>query len=139
MTGQQKNNRTLLSPRNTLVAQRVKSLQCGRTRFDPWVGKIPWRRKWQPTLLFLSRKSHGWRSLAGYSPWGCKELDTTEVTSLHIYHQNEDPTEKPVITFWNPDAYQNHLEIFWKIQILRYCLFFFFFKAPDMLLISSHV
>ena len=77
-----------ISPRNTLVAQRVKSLQCGRTRFDPWVGKIPWRRKWQPTALFLSRKSHGRRSLAGYSPWGCKELDTTEETSLHIYHQN---------------------------------------------------
>ena len=114
-----------ISPRNTLVAQRVKSLQCGRNRFDPWVGKIPWRRKWQPTALFLSRKSHGRRSLAGYSPWGCKELDTTEETSLHIYHQNSDPTEKPVITFWHPDACQNHLEIFWKIQILRYWLFFF--------------
>ena len=45
--------------------------------FNPWVGKIPWRRKWQPTLVFLPGKSHGRRSLAGYSPWGCKELDTT--------------------------------------------------------------
>ena len=43
-----------------------------RPRFDPWVGKIPWRRKWQPTPVFLSAKSHGQRSLVGYSPWGRK-------------------------------------------------------------------
>ena len=46
--------------------------------FDPWVMKIPWRRKWQFTPVFLPRKFHGQRSLAGDSPWGCKE---TEVTS----------------------------------------------------------
>ena len=53
-------------------------LQCGRPGFNPWVGKIPWRRKWQPTLVFLPGKSHGWRSLVGYRTWGCKESDTTE-------------------------------------------------------------
>ena len=47
-------------------------------RFDPWVGKIPWRRKRQPTPVFLPGESHGQRSLAGYSPWGRRELDTTE-------------------------------------------------------------
>ena len=41
------------------------------------VRKIPWRRKWQPTPLFLPRKSHGQRSLTGYSSWGCKESDST--------------------------------------------------------------
>ena len=60
-------------------------LQCGRTRFDPWVEKIPWRRKWQPTPVFLPGKSHGRRSLAGYSPWGCKESDTTEAISLFFF------------------------------------------------------
>ena len=40
-------------------------------------GEIPWRRKWQPTLVFLSGKPHGQRSLAGYSPWRCKESDLT--------------------------------------------------------------
>ena len=49
-----------------------------RHSFNPWIRKIPWRRKWQPTPVTLPRKSHGWRSLAGHSPWGCKELDTTE-------------------------------------------------------------
>ena len=96
-------------------------LQCGRPGFDPWVGKSPWRRAWQPTPVFMGflggsdgtesacsardldsipglRKSpggghgsslqysglenpHGQRSLAGYSPWGCKESDTTEPLS----------------------------------------------------------
>jgi len=42
--------------------------------FDPWVGKIPWRRKWQTTPEFLPGKSHGQRSLVGYSPWVAKSL-----------------------------------------------------------------
>ena len=51
-----------------------------RHRFDPWLRKIPWRRAWQPTPVFLSGESHGQRSLAGYSPRGCTELDVTEAT-----------------------------------------------------------
>ena len=47
---------------------------------DPWVWKIPWRRAWQPTPVFLSGEPHGQRSLAGYSPWGHTEWDTTEAT-----------------------------------------------------------
>ena len=46
--------------------------------FDPWVGKIPWGRKWQLTLVFLPGESQGQRSQVGQSPWGFKELDTTE-------------------------------------------------------------
>ena len=46
--------------------------------FDPWVKKMPWRRKWQPTPVILPGKFHGLRRLVGYSPWGCKESDTTE-------------------------------------------------------------
>ena len=46
--------------------------------FDLWVGKISWRREWLPTPVFLPGKSHGQRSLAGYSPWDGKELNTTE-------------------------------------------------------------
>ena len=50
----------------------------GRPRFNPWVRKIPWRRKWQPTPAFLPGKSPGQRSLAGYSPQDCEESDMTE-------------------------------------------------------------
>ena len=46
--------------------------------FDPWVGRIPWRREWQPTPVFLLGESHGQRNLEGYSPWGRKESDTAE-------------------------------------------------------------
>ena len=53
---------------------------------DPWVRKIPWRRKWQPTPAFLPGESHGQRSLAGYSPLGPKELDMTEwLTHTHTH------------------------------------------------------
>ena len=51
-----------------------------RHRFHPWGRKIPWRRIWQPTPVFLPGESHGQRSLAGYSPQGRKESDTTEAT-----------------------------------------------------------
>ena len=47
--------------------------------------EISWRRKWQPTPVFLPGKSHGQNSLVGYSPWGCKELDTTEWLSMHAH------------------------------------------------------
>ena len=57
--------------------------QCRRHKrcgLDPWVGKIPWKKAWLPTPVFLPRESHGQRSLMGYSPKGLKELDKTEVT-----------------------------------------------------------
>ena len=70
----------------SLVAQRLKCLPAmWETRFNPWVGKIPWRRKWQPTSVFLPGESHGRRSLVGYSPQGCKELDTTEWLHFHFH------------------------------------------------------
>ena len=49
-----------------------------RPGFNPWVGKIPWRREWQLTPVFLPGAFHGQRSLVGYSPWGHKESDMTE-------------------------------------------------------------
>ena len=69
----------------SLVAKMVKKkihLQCTRPGFDPLVGKIPWRREWLLTPVFLPREFHGQRSLAGYSSWGHKESDMTEWLSL---------------------------------------------------------
>ena len=51
--------------------------QCRRLRFDPWSGKIPWRRKWQPTPVFFPVKSHVCRSFVDYNPWGCQGLNVT--------------------------------------------------------------
>ena len=56
--------------------------RCRRPGFDPWVRKIPWRRKWQPNPVFLPGKSHGQWSLAGHRPWGLKETDTTELFKI---------------------------------------------------------
>ena len=54
--------------------------RCKRYRFDFWVGKIPWRKAWQSTPVFLPGEAHGQRSLTGYSPQGLTESDMTEVT-----------------------------------------------------------
>ena len=71
---------------------KESACQCKRLRrlgFDPWVRKIPWRRKWQPTPVFLPGESHGQRSLEGYSPLGPEESDMTERLSLHTYTTEE--------------------------------------------------
>ena len=59
------------------LSGKEPSCQCRRRGFHLWVGKIPWRRKWQPTPVFLPGKSHGQRRWTGYGPWGHKESDTT--------------------------------------------------------------
>ena len=58
--------------------KKLPACQCRRHGFDPWVGKIHWRRKWQTTPVFLPGKFHGQSSLVGYSPWGHK----TDMTSM---------------------------------------------------------
>ena len=74
------------------MAQQVKNppANAGDTgdSFEPWIRKIPWKRKWQPAPVFLPGKSHGQQTLVGYSPWGRKELDMTTVTE----HTKEKPT-----------------------------------------------
>ena len=90
-------------------------LQCGRPGFDPWVGKIPWRRKWQSTPVLLPGKSHGQRSLVGYSPWGRKESDMTE--GLYLYHLYK--------SLWSRLAPEIHLILYFKYLVfgrsIRYC------------------
>ena len=59
----------------------LPSRRCG---LNPWIGKIPWRSKWQPTPVFLPGEFYGQRRLAGYSSWGHKESDTTERLTLSL-------------------------------------------------------
>ena len=96
-------------------SDRRVCLQCVRPRFDPWVGKILSRRKWQPTRVFLPGKSHGGcRSLVGHSPWHCKESDTTEWLTLTPTHQ--------LSFLWHSAGLSCH-------HFLCCCLFIFYF-AP---------
>ena len=60
-------------------------LQCKRPGFNYWVGKISWRREWQPTPVIFPGKFHGKRSLVGYSLWGCRELDTAKWLALSLW------------------------------------------------------
>ena len=63
---------------------KASAYNVGRPRFDPWVGKILWRRKWQPTPVLLPGKSHAQRIVVGYRPLGRKESDTTEWLHFHF-------------------------------------------------------
>ena len=70
----------------TVVKQ--SALQCRRPkrrRFDPWVRKTPWSRKWQPIPVSLPGKFHGQRRLAGYSLWSHRVLDMTEHTHMYMH------------------------------------------------------
>ena len=67
------------------LSGKESACQGKRRRFDPWVGKIHWRRKWQPTPVFWPGESHGQRSLAGYSPWSRTESDTTDCAHTHTH------------------------------------------------------
>ena len=75
------------------LSGKESACQCRRCGFDPWVGKIPWRMSWQPSPAFLSGKSHGQRSLVGYSPWGLKRVGHDLVTKQQQFfniRQHED-------------------------------------------------
>ena len=70
---------------NSVTLETDLICQCRRCRrhgFDPWVGKIPWRRKWQRSPIFLTGESHGQRSLVDCSPWGHKD---PQLNTLHIH------------------------------------------------------
>ena len=101
-----------------------------RWRFDPWAGKIPWRRKWQPSPVFLLEKSHGQRSLAGCSPWDYKELNVTEVTHTHTHthmhtHTHAQHVCKVCVVFSYFHSILLHAySIFLSNPVLEHCQFF---------------
>ena len=74
-------------PGGSAVKNLSASAGDARCGLDPWVGKIPWRRKEQSAPAFLPGKFHGQRSLAGYRTWGPKESDTTEHACRHTYNK----------------------------------------------------
>ena len=69
--------------------------RCKKRGLIPGSGRFPWRRAQQSTSVFLPGKSHGQRNLAGYSPWGCKELDVTELTGAVFHYGIQKPCGVP--------------------------------------------
>ena len=129
----------------SLVAQRLSvCMQCRRRAFDPWVGKIPWRRKWQPTPVFLPGESHGQRSLAGYSPQGCKELDTTaqlHFTSLHCSLPVPYQLVQYVSRIWEASRWMKEAKgIIPRImEILSSMVFFFFLNMSSLFICNIYL
>ena len=129
-----------------LLSQMVKesTCQCRRLSFDPWVWMIPWRRKWQPALVFLSEKSHGQRRLVSCSPKGCKEADTAEWLSTQ--HTPFPPTShyfccftQSVFTYISPHIYYcssyflHHSLSIWDHFPSAWSTFFRIFSSDDVL------
>ena len=112
---------------------RECTCQCRRQKrhgFHLWVGKIPWRRAWQPTKVFLPGKSHGQRNLAGYSSWGRKELDMTEAT--------EHASKMKVNSFshkgWTRITFPQRRQEARLLLSLSLCLSFLICKLPKIVL-----
>ena len=80
-------------PGGAVVKNPHQCIRCKRQGCNPWVGKIPWRRKWQMALVFLSGKPHGQRSLEDDSPWGHKESDTLSMHTQEIHNAFKRKTE----------------------------------------------
>ena len=103
-----------------------RCLQQGRPGLDPWVGKISWRRQWQPSPVFLPGKSNGQRSLVGYSPCGRKESDTTEQLHFHFSFI--------FVTLHNYFIFQTVINIWYYSTDFK--LLFLRFLSPFLLLLS---
>ena len=95
------NNKIPVSPQTYILRE---------TRYKRWNSTLRslmriWRRKWQPTPVLLPGESHGGRSLIGYSPWGCKELDTTE--KLHFQWEFKNLKKSIGVFFFNINTLWN--------------------------------
>ena len=100
--------------------------QCRRHKrwgFDPWVGKVPWRRKWQPTPVLFPGESQGQRRLVAYSPWACEESDTTVCTHIHTH----------VLTAKSGRTYTTMSKTWlWRGTLSFCCCFLFGFSLPAL-------
>ena len=88
-----------------LVVKNLPANARDTRQFDPWVDKISWSRKWQPTPIFLPGQSHGQRSSTGYSPWDHKESDTSEhvhvCTHTHTHTHTHTNTANKLISVFS--------------------------------------
>ena len=90
---------------------QASACNAGDTGFNPWVGKISWRRQWQPNPVLLPEHFHGRRSLVDCCPWGCKEANTTEQLHFYFLSQTKCFTSlKPTRFFNSINFYQIHVK-----------------------------
>ena len=95
-----------------------------RCMFNPWVRKIPWRRKWQPTPVFSPGKFHGQRSLEVYNPWGHRESNTTGCVHIHMYNNGFSSLSKTRTCWYLMKIIGNIIlliKVFYKVKITWTC------------------
>ena len=99
------------------VSIRLPSSASGKRRrhkrhsFDIWVRKVPWRRAWQPTPVFLPGEYHGWRSLAGYCPWGSQSQTRLKRLSVHAHNVSiRTGTQQSLLVGWMDEWEEGRLE-----------------------------
>ena len=100
----------ILSPKNHQQEPTCQRRRGKRCRFNCWVGKIPWRRKWQFSPIFLPGKFHGERSLVGYCLWEHRELDMTECVGTYMQR----PPLIAIIVAWTP------VSLYWEKASVSY-------------------
>ena len=94
--------------------------QCRRFRFHPWIRKIPWRRKWQPTPVFLHGKSHGQKSMECYSSWGCKRVGHDLASKQQHQQRRENKRRKGLEQFnVDYDAISTSISRWWTASIFQ--------------------
>ena len=90
-----------------------------KTQFDPCIGKIPGRRKSQPTPVLLPGKSHGQRILVDYSPWGCKESGTTERLTLTYTSRDSNPAKPTLFQLRSQTWFQDLMKLWFLMSHCR--------------------
>ena len=117
-------NSTIKCPQVAQWLKKKPACQCRRQKrhgFNPCVGKIPWRRAWQPAPVFLPGEPHGEKSLAGYSPCGRKELDTLKQFSMHacsLIHNSLNQTLHCQYTLWQFYSSSFNIQFFSQSNVL---------------------
>ena len=109
------------------LSDKESTCQCKRCKFNPWVGKIPWRMKWPCTPVFLPRKSHKQKSLVGYNPWCCKRAwDDLATKQQQCVSKQKCLIRKHLLCnlcfFFL--MLKVHLLFTWRIIALQYCIGF---------------
>ena len=120
------------------LSVKEPTCQFRKPRFDPWVGKIPWRRKWQPTPVSLPGKSHGQRNPAGCSPWGHRRVWHDLATKQHAHFTNEkhEIQQNQKVTNCLPPSEQQSLKsssisILHSTVCLQCCIFNYLLQRCD--------
>ena len=121
------------------LSGKESACQCRRCGFNPWVWKIPWSRKWQPTPVFLPGKFHGQRSLVDYSPWSCRVGQDWATPHTRVCALPLSIPQSPLFAVLLCPAYCWPPNLWYRLAFLTRPLFVSWCDAPDLPLITISI